>query len=182
MFPIWLLLEFLLFIKLVSVYGFLKIFTFYTLPSFLGFVILTYYPKALIGSLQNTMQMQEKPSSKMLHSLFIIVSGLFFIIPAFTTRIIALFMFLPIFRHILVAVLMWKWYKLAGKFFGKLQKFNTNSNAKGFSFYTGFYSNSGANERSASFNGFKQLEDTPEQQSESIEREVIDVTPKRLDD
>jgi UPF0716 family protein affecting phage T7 exclusion len=174
MFPIWLLFEFLLFLKLVSLYGFLKIFAFYTLPSFLGFFILAYFPKAFMGSLQKSMNMQEKPSSKILHSLFIIFSALFFIIPSVSTRIIGLTLFLPISRHLFVAILIWQWYKLAGKFFGKFQKFNFGSN--GFSVYTGFFSSTGFKDRTIN----PEPNDSVENSTYINEREVIDITPKTL--
>jgi UPF0716 family protein affecting phage T7 exclusion len=174
MWPIWFLLEFLLFIKLISLYGFLYIFAWYTLPSFIGFLILSYYPKALLGSLQATIQNKEKPSSKMLHSLFIIISAFFFIIPTASTRIIALFLFLPILRHIIVFILLWQWYKFAGKIFGKFQNFNFSSN--GFAVYTNFYRRGGFNKKQTPFDS-----SSTEVLDSYDEREVIDVTPKQVD-
>lgn len=165
MFPIWFILEFLLFLKLISIYGFLNIFAFYTLPSFLGLLILIYYPKSLLKSLQNTMQIKEKPSNKMLHSLSIIISALFFIVPSVSTRLIGLFLFLPIFRHIIVFILMWQWTKLAGKLFNKVQNFNFTG--KGFSVYTGSFGNGGFNKNI-----------NPDEYDDT---NIIDVTPKHND-
>jgi UPF0716 family protein affecting phage T7 exclusion len=174
MFPIWALLEFLLFLKLVSIYGFLYVFGMYTLPSFIGFLILAYYPKTLLTTLQTAIQNQEKPNSKMLHSVFIIISGVFFIIPTATSRLIALVLFLPILRHILVFVLMWQWYKFSGRIFKKFKNFNFSSS--GFSVYTNFYNSRGFNNREAQSDSpkLKEFEDYDS-------NDVIDVTPKKID-
>jgi UPF0716 family protein affecting phage T7 exclusion len=172
---LWFLLEFLFFFKLVTLYGFLNVFACYTLPSIIGFIILAYYPKAILASLQNTMKMQEKPSSKIIHSLLITISAIFFIIPSVTTRLIALVLFLPVSRHLLVFFILWQWIKLSGKFFNKFQNFNFSSN--GFSAYTGFYTQNGFTKNTN--NNFSKIEtDTNESFNED---NIIDVTPTHVE-
>lgn len=155
-------------------YGFLYVFAMYSLPSFIGFLILAYYPKTLLTTLQTKIQNQEKPNSKMLHSVFIIISGVFFIIPTATSRIIALILFLPVLRHILVFILIWQWYKFSGKIFNKFKTFNFTSS--GFSVYTNFYSNRGFKNQETQFDSQK-LNEIEDYDS----NDVIDVTPKKID-
>lgn len=175
MFPIWALLELLLFIKLVSVFGFLKIFALYTLPSFLGFFILTSYPQSLLGTLQSSMQKQKKPTTQMLHSLFIFISAVLFIIPSAITRIIGLILFLPILRHLVVFLLVWQWFRLSAHFLKRFQNFNFSQN--GFKVYTHF---------GRSYNPPPEPPRDVSPQQEQLENsqppastDIIDVTPKK---
>lgn len=175
MFAIWALLELLLFIKLVSVYGFLKIFALYTLPSLMGFFILANSPQSLLTGFQSSMQNQKKPTTQMLHTLFIFISAILFIIPSAATRIIGLFLFLPVLRHLMVFLLVWQWLRLSSRFLNRFKNFNFSQN--GFTVYTNFgrrndYSQEPPRDVSPNH---QQIENS----QPPISEEIIDVTPKR---
>lgn len=171
MFLLWVILEFLIFFKLVSLYGFLQIFALYTLPSFIGIIILFYYPKAWIQDFQKSWQSTEKPARKLLHHLFITVSGLFFLIPSIFTRIIGLTLSLPLLRHLVVLVVLFRWFQWSRKFMSRYQVFNMGS--QGFAFYTTFMKGQ------SGFNSENQAENfSSEFASEGEITELKDVTPK----
>ena len=105
------LVEFSVFFLLVYFYGFSVVFLAYWAPTFLGFFVLSMLRRQLQSAVKNPAEFQAKMSqsfesgslfSKSTATFAFLVSGLLFVIPMLTTRIVALLLFLPPTRKLIV--------------------------------------------------------------------------------
>lgn len=99
-----LLIEVLIFTTFVHFYNFWDVFLAYLLPSFVGAVLFSLMGRSLVISMQMGMAQGQLPGDRMLHRGAILVGSILLIIPLFLSRVLALLLILPLFRHISVFV------------------------------------------------------------------------------
>lgn len=126
--------EFLIFFALSKNYGFFNTVGLYLLPCFLGVLIVSTVGRMAMMTLQGTMSKGQVPGTKILHTGAIFISGLFFLVPSFFTRVLGLVLLLPGLRHI--AVWRFKLFMAQKIAKGGASAFSFNGN--GFGFSTGF--------------------------------------------
>jgi UPF0716 protein FxsA len=98
------LIEVLIFATFVHFYNFWDVFLCYLLPSFLGTVMFSLMGRSMMLSLQGGFSGGHMPGDKMLHRGAILVGSILLIIPMFLSRVLALLLILPIFRHISIFI------------------------------------------------------------------------------
>lgn len=96
------LAETVLFFLAVRQWGFLNTLGLYLLPCLLGFFIVTTVGRMALLTMQSTVMRGQLPTARIMHSGAIFLSGLFFLIPSFFARVLALVLFLPGLRHLAV--------------------------------------------------------------------------------
>ncbi len=102
-FPI-VLIEVLIFSSFVYFYDFWTVLGYYLLPSPLGIVLFSMMGKSIVMSLQGAFNQGQIPGDKILHRGAILVGSVLLIIPMFLSRVLALLLILPIFRHISIFI------------------------------------------------------------------------------
>src|SRR5437868_11536220 len=98
------LLEVLIFTTWVHFYDFWDVFLAYLAPSVLGFLLFSVIGRSLMFSLQADFQQGRLPGDRVLQRGAVLVGSILLIIPLFMTRVIALFLIIPGFRHLAVFV------------------------------------------------------------------------------
>lgn len=175
-FPI-LIAEFLIFFLAVKQWGFLNTLGLYLLPCLLGFFIVSTVGRMAMMTLQGTVARGQLPGMKILHSGAIFFSGILFLIPSFTTRLIGVILLVPGLRH--MAVWRFKNYlskqmaKGAGGFrFGGqgAGPFGFGGDGGGFKYYE--FRNDGT--------GFRRTDAGAPEEREVSEANVLDVTPLKV--
>lgn len=164
--------EIVIFVMAVKSWGFFSTLGLYLLPCLLGFFIVTTVGRVAVMTLQATVMKGQLPAGRILHSGAIFLSGLLFLIPSFFARVLALVLFLPGLRHLVV----WRFKLFMAK---KLAK-------GGGSFSFGAGGPFGFGTRASS--GFRYYEFRQEgqgmyeasQEREVREANVLDVTPLEI--
>ncbi len=174
--------EFVIFFWGVHEWGFFNTLGLYLLPCVLGFLIVSTVGRMAIMTLQSTVVKGQLPASKILHSGAIFLSGIFFLIPSFFTRIIGLILLLPGLRHLAV----WRFklfmakqikkgaasFNFGGKGFGFGGMGGMggmgNGDSQGFRYYE--FRNDGT--------GFQDVSEVREERE--IHAEVVEVTPLEI--
>lgn len=110
------LLEVLIFTSWVHFYNFWDVFLCYLFPSFIGAVIFSQMGRSLLISLQSGLAQGRLPGDKILHRGAILMGSILLIIPLFLSRILALFLILPILRHGMIFVFKTFIFKRLGRF------------------------------------------------------------------
>ncbi|MGZ3745889.1 MAG: FxsA family protein, partial [Pseudobdellovibrionaceae bacterium] len=98
------LIEILIFSTFVHFYNFWDVFLCYLLPSFLGVMLFSMMGRNMMMFLQGGLAPGEMPGDKMLHRGAILLGSILLIIPLFLTRVLALFLILPILRHLSIFI------------------------------------------------------------------------------
>jgi UPF0716 protein FxsA len=126
-------IEILAFIFAVENLGFLRTLGFYFAPCLLGFLIISIVGRLSILQLQAAVLGGRDPGTQILHSGAIFLSGLFFLIPSFLSRVLGLVLLLPGFRHLLI----WKFKKSFLKQISQSRffRFGAGSASGGFGYY-----------------------------------------------
>jgi UPF0716 family protein affecting phage T7 exclusion len=150
------LIEVLIFSTFVHFYNFWDVFFCYLFPSFLGILLFSRMSKGLVQG--------EMPADKMLHRGAFVIGSILLIIPLFLSRVLALFLILPIFRHASIFIFKTFLFKHLAKYLSKSQ----------FSFVRFG--------RGAGGFGSRPQGPFPFEQDASTEREakVVDVTPLEI--
>jgi UPF0716 protein FxsA len=94
--------EFVIFVLAAREWGFFYTLGLYLLPCLLGFFIVSTVGRMALMTMQSTVTHGKLPGSKILHSGAIFLSGILFLVPAFSTRIFGLILLLPGLRHLAV--------------------------------------------------------------------------------
>lgn len=172
-FPL-LIAEVFIFMMAIKHWGFLNTLAAYLLPSLLGLVIISTVGRMAIMTLQSSVMRGQLPANKILHSGAVFLSGLFFLIPSFFTRLIAVILLLPGLRHLVI----WRFKLLmakkvaqgSAKAFGGFSFGKAGSNASGgFRYYE--FRNEGTG---------IQDDIQPSQEREVKDAEVLDVRPLEI--
>lgn len=98
------LIEVLIFSTFVHFYGFWDVFLSYLLPTFLGAVLFSMIGRSMMMSLQGGFAQGQLPGDKMLHRGALLIGSILLVIPLFLSRVLALLLILPIFRHISILI------------------------------------------------------------------------------
>lgn len=170
-----LIAEIVIFFYAVNSWGFFNTLGIYLLPCLLGFLIVTTLGRVALLTLQSSLTKGQLPASRLLHTGAIFISGLLFMVPSFFARALAIVLFLPGLRHLVVwrfkLFMAQKLMRGASAFnFGRPFGFGSSDRpgTSGFRFYS--FSSDG---RSSS--GF----DSP-QEREVREANVLDVIPLKV--
>lgn len=131
-FPI-LLIEIFVFIFITQRVGFFTALGLYFAPCILGMLIMSIVGRLSLLQLQNTVASGKEPGPRLMHSGAIFLSGLFFLVPSFLTRVLGLILLLPGLRHLVI----WKFKRY---FTEKLSKasgfgFSRGAGSSGFRYY-----------------------------------------------
>lgn len=162
--------EIVIFVLFVQRLGFFPAVGLYLVPCLLGMLIVSTVGRMALMSMQGSLTQGKVPGTRLLHSGAIFLSGLFFLLPSFFSRIVGLILLLPGLRHL--AVWRFKIYMAQ-----KIAKGGAFSFGNGFGFSTGF-GNGGFQ--------YRQYGGSPTAQGPSFERDVtnnnaaIDVTPLKV--
>lgn len=167
--------EIIIFFLAVDRWGFLKTLGFYLLPCLLGFFIVATVGRLAIMTLQSAVMRGQLPASRILHSGAIFLSGLLFLIPSFSSRVLGLILFLPGLRHLAV----WKFKAFVAKKIAKgASGFSFGGAGGPFGFGMGNMGGSGFRyyEYRNDGKGFEQTT----QERDVYEANVLDVTPLKI--
>ena len=123
--------EIVIFVLFVQRLGFFPAVGLYLVPCLLGMLIVSTVGRMALMSMQGSLTQGKVPGARLLHSGAIFLSGLFFLIPSFFSRIAGLILLLPGLRHL--AVWRFKLYMAQ-----KIAKGGAFSFGNGFGFSTGF--------------------------------------------
>ncbi|WP_413289117.1 FxsA family protein [Bdellovibrio sp. HCB337] len=164
------ILEVLAFTTFLHFFNFWDVFLGYLLPSFLGAVMFSLTGRSMMMAMQVGFAQGQLPGDRMLHRGAILLGSIFLIIPMFTTRVLAVFLILPLFRHLSV-------------FIFKTYIFKRLSNSR-FSFVRGFPGGFGGTQ-AGGFGGARTYSNRgpfPFEEEARHERdaEVVNVTPLEI--
>lgn len=98
------LIELLVFTTFVHFFNFWDVFLAYLLPSFLGAVLFSLTSRIMMMSLQSGFSQGQLPGDRVLHKGALLLGSIMLIIPMFLSRVLAVFLILPIFRHLSVFI------------------------------------------------------------------------------
>lgn len=98
------LLEVIAFTTFLHFFNFWDVFLAYLLPSFLGTVLFSLTGRSLLISMQAGFAQGQMPGDRVLHRGAILLGSILLIIPMFSTRVVAVFLVLPILRHLSVFI------------------------------------------------------------------------------
>lgn len=96
--------EIYIFTMAIENFGILNSVALYLAPSFLGVLVLR-YTQAVWMQFQQQVAKGEQPEARIFSSVALMISGILFLIPTFTTRALAIPLFLPGFRHLIIFLL-----------------------------------------------------------------------------
>lgn len=91
----WSLFEIFLFFVFSEKYGFFRVFIAYMLPSFLGSLIFSNSGKFTLSQLQTQFFKDEAPPQALMRVAAYYLSGIFFLIPSFSTRVVGIILWIP---------------------------------------------------------------------------------------
>jgi UPF0716 protein FxsA len=98
------LLEVIIFSTFVHFYGFWDVFLAYFFPCLLGAVLFSMIGRSMMMSLQRGLSQGEMPADSVLHRGAMMLGSVFLMIPMFITRVFAVFLILPILRHLAIFI------------------------------------------------------------------------------
>lgn len=98
------LIEILVFTTFVHFFDFWDVFFAYLAPSFLGAVLFSLTGRSMMVALQSGMAGGQMPGDRVLHKGALLLGSIMLIIPMFLSRVLAVFLILPIFRHISIFI------------------------------------------------------------------------------
>lgn len=98
------IVEVIAFTTFLHFYNFWDVFLAYLIPSFIGTVLFSLTGRSLMLSMQTGFAQGQLPGDRMLHRGATLLGSICLIIPMFTTRVLAVFLILPILRHLSVFV------------------------------------------------------------------------------
>ncbi|MDG0815257.1 FxsA family protein [Bdellovibrio svalbardensis] len=174
--------EVVIFFLGVNQWGFFNTLGLYLLPCILGFIIVSTVGRMAIMTLQSTVTQGQLPANKILHSGAIFLSGIFFLIPSFFTRIIGVILLLPGLRHLAV----WRFKLFMAKQIKKgAASFNFGGNGFGFGGMGGMGGMGRGGPQGFRYYEFRNdgtgFQDVSEVREErEIQAEVVDVTPLEI--
>jgi UPF0716 protein FxsA len=99
-----LLIEILVFTTFVHFFEFWDVVLAYIAPSFLGAVLFSLTGRSMMMALQGGLGQGQLPADRVLHKGAVLLGSILLIIPMFLTRILAVFLVLPIFRHLAIFI------------------------------------------------------------------------------
>lgn len=168
--------EVFIFFSAVQHFGFLNTVGLYIAPCVLGFLIVSMVGRLAMMNLQGSLGSGQLPANKLLHSGAIFLSGLLFLIPSFSTRLVGLILLLPGLRHLAV----WRFkISMAKKMAAGAQGFNFSSGPFGFS--AGSAGRAGSGFRYYQYRGPQEArEDIYEENIRDVSQTVLDVTPLEI--
>lgn len=170
------LIEILIFTTFVHFFDFWDVFFAYLAPSFLGAVLFSLMGRSIMISLQGGFNQGQLPGNRVLHKGAILLGCVMLIVPMFLTRVLALILILPGFRHL--AIFIFKTFifkRLANSAFVKFG----NGFPGGFSTGGGFpggggFGNQQQGPQYRRYQGPFPFEEEPRQERDV---EVVNVTP-----
>lgn len=98
------LIEILVFTTFVHFFDFWDVFFAYLAPSFLGAVLFSLTGRSMMMALQGGMAQGQMPADRVLHKGALLLGSILLIVPMFLTRVFAVFLILPIFRHLSIYI------------------------------------------------------------------------------
>jgi len=98
------LIEILVFTTFVHFYNFWDVFFLYLAPSFLGAVLFSLTGRSIMMALQGGMAPGQLPADRVLHKGALLLGSILLIVPTFLSRVMAVFLILPIFRHLSIFI------------------------------------------------------------------------------
>lgn len=98
------LIELLAFTTFVHFFNFWDVFLAYLMPSFLGAVLFSLTGRSMMMSMQSGFAQGQLPGDRVLHKGALLLGSIMLIIPMFLSRVLAVFLILPIFRHLSVFI------------------------------------------------------------------------------
>lgn len=167
MFLVWLIVEVFIFVKMTSWVGWGDTFLFYFAPVFLGVLLISFWSRMGLVSIQTTLLQGQVPGKRLLHTAAIFLGGVCLVVPTMTTRLLAVALILPGFRHLLI----WRFQAFVAQKIatGSTQAFSfMKGGVGGFKFYH-FRSGDGVSENRES--GMRNV--TPHQ-------DILDVSAVRI--
>lgn len=108
MFILFLFIEILIFSYFSDHYGFLRAAAGYFLPSLLGVLLFMTKGGIAMGQLHQKLSATQRPDKVLLHSLSFFIAAILTILPFFITRVLAIFLFLPGLRNLIIFYLIKK--------------------------------------------------------------------------
>jgi UPF0716 protein FxsA len=157
------ILEVLIFTTWVHFYDFWDVVLAYIVPSFIGTVLFSMTGRSMMMAMQTGFQQGQLPGDRVLHRMAILVGSILLIIPMFLTRVLALLLIIPGFRHL--SIFIFKTY-----IFQRLAK-------SSFSFVRFGGSGGGFQARGFQRGGFETHSEGP---FEERDAEVVNVTPLEI--
>ncbi len=98
------LTEILVFTTFVHFFDFWDVFLAYLLPSFFGAVLFSLTGRSMMMAVQGGMMQGQLPADRVLHKGALLLGSILLIIPTFLSRVLAVLLIVPIFRHISVYI------------------------------------------------------------------------------
>lgn len=98
------LVEILVFTTFVHFFDFWDVFFAYLAPSFLGAVLFSLTGRSMMMSLQSGMAQGQMPGDRVLHKGALLLGSILLIVPMFLSRVVAVFLILPILRHLSIFI------------------------------------------------------------------------------
>lgn len=98
------ILEVLIFSTFVHFYGFWDVFLAYFFPSLLGAVLFSTTGRSIMLAMQRGLSQGQMPADNVLHRGAVMLGSVFLIIPLFITRVFAVFLIVPLLRHLSIFI------------------------------------------------------------------------------
>ncbi len=114
-------LEFLVFLEVGEAIGGFQALMLTIATAFIGIYLIRQQGLVVLNRMHETLQRGESPVENILHGFFLLIAGLFFLLPGFITDSVALFLTIPPFRTILGKLIL---NNINDIFYKKAQKTN----------------------------------------------------------
>ncbi|MCF8473496.1 MAG: FxsA family protein [Emcibacter sp.] len=114
-------LEFLVFLEVGEAIGGFQALMLTIATAFIGIYLIRQQGLVVLNRMHETLQRGESPVENILHGFFLLIAGLFFLLPGFITDSVALFLTIPPFRTILGKLIL---NNINDIFYKKSQKTN----------------------------------------------------------
>lgn len=113
-FPL-LIFEIIIFIFLASLFGFIKTFFYYLLPSFVGILIIIFHSRYALISILKEIQSGRSLPQKLIGSSLTLFGALLLLPPLMTTRFIGLLLIIPGLKKICIMIFS-NWFSQSNQF------------------------------------------------------------------
>lgn len=121
-------LEFLVFLEVGSAIGGFQALLLTILTAVIGIYLIRQQGLVVINRMHHTLQQGESPVEDMFHGFFLLIAGLFFLLPGFITDTIALFLAIEPIRAVLGKIIV---KNIGTTFYRNSKGPNTNPHEKG---------------------------------------------------
>lgn len=167
-FPV-IILEILIFTTFVHFFGFWDVFLAYSLPSLLGVLLFSMTGRSMLLAMQRGFAQGQLPGDNVLHRGAVMIGSIFLIIPLFLTRFVAVFLIVPVLRHLSIFIFKTFIFKRLAH-----SRFSFIRTAGPFGFGSGGFRSGGFGQSSSEF---EEPREAPRQERDV---EVVNVTPIQI--